>query len=116
MWLGKGEALAQIDLNLTGTNSHELIRMHPVVLEACHQVLIASLPDEMLTTNQPSLYLPVGVKSVQVYEPMTDQVWSHGFLSNSLDTANKSIEGDVCIFNPNGKLLARVSGLQMIVP
>jgi natural product biosynthesis luciferase-like monooxygenase protein len=113
LWLGKGEALAQIDLNLTGTNSHKLIKIHPVVLEACHQVLIASLPDEMLATNKPSLYLPVGVRSVQVYEPMTNQVWSHGFLSNSVNTANKSIEGDVRIFDPNGKLLAQVSGLQM---
>ncbi|MDF5725917.1 MAG: type I polyketide synthase [Rhizonema sp. PD37] len=113
LWLGKREALAQIKLDITETNSNHLIKIHPVLLEACHQVLIATLLDEMLSTNEQSLYLAVGIRNFQVYEPMSNQVWSHALLSNSVDTVNKSIEGDVRIFDQNGKLLAEVSGLQM---
>lgn len=112
LWLGKGEALAQIKLDITETNSNDFIKIRPVILEACHQVLGAILLDEMLSTHEPLLYLAVGIRNFQVYEPMSNQVWSYALLSN-VDTVNKSIEGDVRIFDQNGKLLVEVSGLQM---
>lgn len=113
LWLGRGEALAQIQLDLTEKNSNDLIKINPALLEACHQVLGATLLDEMLATNEPSLYLTVEIESFQVYEPISNQVWSHAILSSSVDTLDKSIQGDVRIFDENGKLLVEVSGLQM---
>jgi len=113
LWLGKGEALAQIKLDIPETNSNDLIKIRPVILEACHQVLGTILLDEMLSTHEALFYSVVGIKSFHVYEPMSNQVWSHAFLSNSVDTLKKSIEGDVRIFDQNGKLLVEVCGLQM---
>ena len=112
LWFGKGEALAQIKLDITESNSHDLIKIRPVLLEACHQVLGAILLDEMLSTHEPLLYLVVSMRNFQVYEPMSNQVWSYALLT-SVDTLKKSIEGDVRIFDEKGKLLVEVSGLQM---
>lgn len=111
LWLGKKEALAQVKLQLTESNFYNSLRIHPPLLEACHQVLLATLLDKIHLTNEPSLYLPVGFKSFQIYEPMSNQIWSHALLSNV--DIQESIEGDVRIFDENGKLLVEVFGLQM---
>lgn len=113
LWLGKGEALAQIKLEFTQTNSNNFIQINSVLLQACHQVLGSILLDKMLDANEPLLYLTVGIRSFQVYEPISDMVWSHAILSSSGDRFKQLIEGDVRIFDENGKLLVEVSGLQM---
>ncbi|MBP5974474.1 LLM class flavin-dependent oxidoreductase [Brasilonema sp. CT11] len=113
LWLGKREALAQVNFRPTETLINNHIKIHPNLLEACHQVLGATLLDEMLSTDEPSLYLPVGLRSFQVHDIISNQIWSHAVLQHSVDTSKDVIEGDVRILDPNGKLLVEVSGLQM---
>lgn len=113
LWLGKGEALAQVKLHAIEANSHDSIKIYPVLLEACHQVLGATLLDEMLSKNNPSIYLPIGIRSFQIHEPMSNEIWSYALLLDSVDTVKDSIEGDVRLFDQDGKLLVEVSGLQM---
>ncbi|MGK7875559.1 MAG: type I polyketide synthase [Xenococcaceae cyanobacterium] len=110
LWLGRGEALARVKLHLTETNSRDAIKIQLDILEACHQVLLATILDEMLSTNESVLYLPVGFRNFQIYEQTSNEVWSYGKL---LIPTNAVIEGDVRLFDRNGKLLVEVSGLQM---
>ncbi|MBD2385060.1 type I polyketide synthase [Cylindrospermum sp. FACHB-282] len=117
LWLGEDEALAQVKLPAAVAFGNGF-QVRAAVLDACHQVLGATLLSQTLADAQSSspemsLYLPTGLKSFQVYESLGSEVWSHAVVRNHGGTAQESIEGDIQIFNPAGKLVIKVSGLQM---
>lgn len=45
-------------------------QIHPVLLDACFQVIFAALPEG-------KTYLPVGFESLRVYNPPGKNVWSY---------------------------------------
>ncbi|WP_052307555.1 type I polyketide synthase [Coleofasciculus chthonoplastes] len=110
LWLGKAEALAQVKLDGTEINAQDSIQMNVALWETCHHVLLATLLKEGLLSNTSVLYLPMGLKTVQVYETISHEVWSYAYLSTVTDTL---IEGDVRLFDQTGKLLVNISGLQL---
>ncbi|HLO85986.1 MAG TPA: MupA/Atu3671 family FMN-dependent luciferase-like monooxygenase, partial [Nostocaceae cyanobacterium] len=112
LWLGSKEVLAEVKYAPTQTKFNDSHKVYPALLEACHQILWATLWEEMLSHHRGSPYLPVGIKSFQIYEPMSNHVWSHAILSET-SNIEQTIIGDVRIFNQEGKLLVEVSGLQM---
>ncbi|QJB46195.1 type I polyketide synthase [Dolichospermum flos-aquae] len=127
LWLGEREALAQIKLSGEVAFGNGF-QVRAAVLDACHQVLGATLlgkilsggmeTDTQTTPEKMSLYLPTGLKSFQIYESLGTEVWSHAVLrhhqsSNSSVAAQEMIEGDIYIFNSTGNLVVKVSGLQM---
>ncbi|MBD2607825.1 LLM class flavin-dependent oxidoreductase [Scytonema hofmannii FACHB-248] len=126
LWLGESEALAEVKLP-HAVNFGNSFQVRAAVLDACHQVLGATLLGKILSggtttdtqTNTPemSLYLPTGIKSFQIYESLGTEVWSHAVLRQhrGIDgiAAHHEIEGDIYIFNHNGKLVVKVTGLQM---
>ncbi|MBD2195444.1 MULTISPECIES: type I polyketide synthase [Calothrix] len=126
LWLGESEALAEVKLS-HAVNFGNSFQVRAAVLDACHQVLGATLLGKTLSggtttdtqTNTPemSLYLPTGIKSFQIYESLGTEVWSHAVLRQHRVSegiaAHNEIEGDIYIFNHNGKLVVKVTGLQM---
>ncbi len=108
LWLGQNEALAKVKIPAKNV-SHNSIKIHPALLDACHQVMGAAL----ISTNTESVYLPIGIKNIQVHKPIKDEVFSYAALPTSLDGEEDSIEGNVRIFDLEGNLLVEVNSLQM---
>ncbi|HEY6186970.1 MAG TPA: MupA/Atu3671 family FMN-dependent luciferase-like monooxygenase [Pyrinomonadaceae bacterium] len=83
--------------------------LHPSLLDACFDLLAATLPSGGEPTTQ---YLPQGFRSLQVHARPTGKVWSHALLG-SVD-AGGLLEGDVRILDESGNaVLVEVLGLQM---
>ncbi len=108
LWLGQGEALAKIKL-ASEKVSHNSIKIHPALLDSCHQIMGAVL---MYVNNQ-SFYLPVGIRSIQVHKPISNEVWSYAVVTTPVELEKDGVEGNVFIFNTEGNLLIEVTGLQM---
>ncbi|MDB9379322.1 type I polyketide synthase, partial [Nodularia sphaerocarpa] len=104
LWRSKKQALGQIKL------SPEIdiypYQIHPILLDACLQVMGAILLDFQPSTA----YLPVAIEKVHWYgeNQTSSHIWSHVKLRETSDYI-----ADIQIFHPDGKLIAIINGLQI---
>ncbi|MGG6293712.1 MupA/Atu3671 family FMN-dependent luciferase-like monooxygenase [Leptolyngbya sp. AN02str] len=111
LWRRDGEALGCIrQLETLDTNAAYIV--HPAFLDACFQVLFATLPFQAEISQSRTHYLPVGFEQLHVHQPFGTQVWSHAVLRQAPRDA-ALYEGDVHILDANGTLLMQVTGLRL---
>ena len=118
LFRGDGEALGRIRLPDSLSN-HEY-QLHPVLLDACLQVVAAAIP----RASQQS-YLPVGIERLTLYGPFNSNrcLWSHAGLrvtsdSTTPEPAEGSAQGmaltaDLQLFSKEGQLYGQMEGLQL---
>ncbi|GAC1365004.1 MAG: hypothetical protein NVSMB44_25460 [Ktedonobacteraceae bacterium] len=109
---GDGEALGLVKLPPQFAQEADLYQVHPTLLDACFQVLIAALPHKVFT-NEEALYLPTGMRSFQLYAKPGAHVWSHAKLLTSAEQNADLFEGDVRILDEQGEVIAEARGLQL---
>ncbi|WP_218081861.1 type I polyketide synthase [Anthocerotibacter panamensis] len=107
LWCREGEALGQIAL--PPTLEPAPYQIHPALLDACMQVLAASLPKTAAGVAQ--IHLPVGLASLEVYGPVGTRLWSHALLHS--DPTETLVTGDLVLYADRGRVVARVQGLQV---
>jgi len=113
LWRGDGEALGLVRLAFTLQPESHLYQFHPAFLDACFQVLIAALPAETMSQNGKSLYLPAGLRSVQIHRRPGTKVWSHAQLRAGRGGKVDVFEGDVRLFDEDGKILLEAIGMRL---
>ncbi len=111
LWRCDGEALGQVRLREAVAQEADAYQIHPTLLDACFQVLIATLPDRLIAGDD-ALYVPTGLRQFQLYRRPGRQVWSHASLQPA-DQDAESLEGDVRILDEQGELLLEACGLQL---
>ncbi|HIK08369.1 MAG TPA: SDR family NAD(P)-dependent oxidoreductase [Trichormus sp. M33_DOE_039] len=104
LWRGEKQALGEI--NLSPEIDISPYQLHPILLDACLQVMGAIIFDSQTLTA----YLPVAIEQVNWYgeKHLQNHIWSHVKLR---DTSNYI--ADIQIFHPDGKLIATIQGLQI---
>ncbi len=112
LWRGSGEALGRVQLLEALEQESERYQIHPTLLDACFQVLVAALPGSEVSGDD-GLYLPTGLNSFQVHRRPGRQVWSHARITSGTNQAQAVIVGDVRIFDEAGQVLVEASGLQL---
>jgi len=112
LWRRAGEALGRIQIPPTLAQETDAYQIHPALLDACFQVLIATLPTTD-GTGEEALYLPTGLRSFRLHRRPGKSVWSHARLT--VDTAQNAdvFEGDVQILDEEGQLLIEASRLRL---
>jgi phthiocerol/phenolphthiocerol synthesis type-I polyketide synthase D len=112
LWRRSGEALGQIQLPPTLVQDSDTYQIHPALLDACFQVLIATLPttDEM---GEDVLYLPTGLRSFHLHQRPGKSLWSHARLSTDTAQDENIFAGDVRILDEAGQFLVEASGLRL---
>ena len=100
---GQGEALVEVRLPETLRADAKRYRIHPVLLDACIQGLGSTIPPD-------SFYLPMGIESVRVMEPVAEACWSHVRLLARADA--DTLGGVVRVFTADGTPAAEISGMQ----
>ncbi|HEY1404199.1 MAG TPA: SDR family NAD(P)-dependent oxidoreductase, partial [Pyrinomonadaceae bacterium] len=113
IWRRDGEALGRIQLPPGGAKSASAFTIHPAFLDACSRVLAAALPEEI----RDGLYLPAKVRSLRISGVVPVAGWSHAVVKLPDDAARqKTFEGDVDIYNLDGRLAVRIEGLRLERP
>lgn len=100
VWAGQGEALGKLKLADLIEPELEDYHLHPVILDACFQVL-GSIPAT-------GTYLPVKVGEIRLCSHSGDALWCYARLVNR---GFNHIEGDIQLFDDSGILIAEVKGL-----
>lgn len=106
LWRGAGEALAQIESGTPLAASQEY-QLHPTLLDACFQVLIAINPNA--EADQGGVYLPVGIDRIRVYERPHTPLWCHARL---VERNAQVLCGNIDLLDVDGNLVAEVRGFR----
>ena len=106
VWRKDGKALGQIQ-TLKESRAQGTYCLHPAILDACFQCVLAALPEEALI----EAYVPIGVEVFDCYRsfPSDRQVWSEVIITSSLEA--ELITADVQIIDEKGEAIARLSKL-----
>ncbi len=106
LWRGVGEALARMESGTPLAASPEY-QLHPTLLDACFQVLIAINPNPQ--ADQDGVYLPVGIDRIRMYERPYTPLWCHARL---VERNAHVLCGDIDLIDSAGNLLVEVRGFR----
>jgi len=106
LWRGVGEAVGEVTAPAPIADHVADFELHPALLDAAFHVLAAALAK---TTHD--IYLPVGVKSAQLFARPIGALRVHA-QSRPTDSPDL-LEGDIAIYDGEGALVAQVAGLTL---
>ncbi|MFE7778222.1 SDR family NAD(P)-dependent oxidoreductase [Streptomyces sp. NPDC057445] len=98
---------SRVELPAAATSAPHALRIHPVLVDACAQALVAGLVRE----RGQGLVLPVGARSIRVLGDPTAAVYCHARIVE--ETAD-GITGDVRLLDEAGQLVLGIEGLQLV--
>jgi myxalamid-type polyketide synthase MxaD len=111
LWRGEREALAELRVPAALEPELDRYRIHPAVLDACLQVLGATVPVE--ATGSARSFVPVHVDRVVVHGPLRGvRLWSHARLRSESALGAATFEGDVRFLAEDGAVLVEFLGLR----
>ncbi|MFE2937766.1 SDR family NAD(P)-dependent oxidoreductase [Streptomyces sp. NPDC059255] len=108
VWRGDDEALAEIAVP-AGLPGYERHHVHPAVLDACGQILAATLHDSAVPGEQHAFVLG-SLDAFRRYGPLTGTLYSHAVRR---ELTAESFSGDVVVRDERGTLLAEFRGLRI---
>ncbi|XYI02620.1 non-ribosomal peptide synthase/polyketide synthase [Sorangium sp. So ce1128] len=103
-----GEALAEVRLPDEIASSASAYRIHPALLDACLQALIAALPQG----GGAETFLPTGFDRVRLFERPGAQVHCHVRLRGNPEERADRLVADLALLNEDGQLVVEVEGFQ----
>ena len=109
LWRGSGEAIGWLDIpEHIVTQSHGYV-IHPVLLDACFQVLLFTV------SGNKDTWLPVGFDSLRIYErpDMSARLWAHARLRSDPAVRDVIHHGDIRLLDDDGHCLIEVYGLRL---
>ncbi len=107
IWHTAGEALGQVEIAAEIICDLSAYQIHPAVLDACFQCVLAALPKA-----NDAAYVPIGVESIRCHRPLINNrfVWSHILLRPVKGDA-VTVTADVQILDESGQAIASITGL-----
>ncbi len=106
LWIADHRALALIaGPELADVDQY---RIHPALLDAAFQLLVAAAQSISTLAARPQLFLPTRISEVRFYLPPGDQFWASAVLT---DVSESTAAGDIRIFAADGRVCVDVRGL-----
>lgn len=113
LWRHDDEAVGAIDLPASLLADRETYSVHPALLDAVLQVVLAATPETTEPTQPNTVYLPVAMDRISIHASLPDRLWGHCRL-RPIDTATPgSLAADIRVFDEAGILVAAVEGLHL---
>jgi phthiocerol/phenolphthiocerol synthesis type-I polyketide synthase C len=111
IWRRDGEAIARLRPPVAGGSIVDADGFDAPVLDACFQVLAATLPPR--NGRSRDTYLPVGVSELRNRGTFLNGIWCHALLRPGPDPEPDIIEGDVFLLREDGQVVVAVRGLRL---
>lgn len=106
-----GEAFAKIRLPELLECESENRRIHPVLVDACLQLLTAAWSSENGRPDDDDIFLFVGLERYQQYGPAGSSLLCHAALHPGFHPGQEAYFGDATLFNEEGTIVADVKGM-----
>ncbi|WP_338866154.1 type I polyketide synthase [Myxococcus stipitatus] len=107
LWRTKGEALARFELPPSVAAELSTHQVHPVLLDACFQVINGAALGEA----RGETFVPVGLDSLRVHGRPGRSLWGHGVIRRDASGAEGTLEGEVTLLDAEGRVLVEARGL-----
>jgi acyl transferase domain-containing protein/acyl carrier protein len=112
IWRRDGEAIGRLRVPETVTSEAAAYSIHPAVLDACFQVLAATLTED--SAAEGTVYLPVRIDELRLYGDPAAELWSHALLRPEAGEAiSGRQEGDVFLLDEEGRTILEARGLRL---
>ncbi len=106
LWTGEGEALGLIESpQVTSVDGYQI---HPALLDAGFQVLVAAVDSDPSLNLQIRLFLPVKISEIRFLSEPGTRFLSH---ARVVEVKDASITGDVQLFREDGTPCVEIRGL-----
>ena len=112
IWRRDGEAIARLTPPAAG-GSVVADDVDDQVLDACFQVLAATLPAAVGTSRARDTYLPVAVAELRSHGTNLGGAWCHALLRPGTDPEPDTVEGDVFLLREDGQVAVAARGLRL---
>ncbi|MGH2344871.1 MAG: polyketide synthase dehydratase domain-containing protein, partial [Chloroflexota bacterium] len=110
LWKGTGEALARIRIPEAIEEDLDTYHLHPAILDACFQALIATVTDEREHTRSGAL-MPTGIDRVLLHGRPTGRMWAYTRLN---DQSAGLLTGDVQLCDDGGAVIVEARGVRAV--
>ncbi|WP_392535313.1 SDR family NAD(P)-dependent oxidoreductase [Nostoc sp. C117] len=110
LWREDGKALGLIQLPEALIRENQAYELHPVLLDGCFQLFAAALTENEQKAANKDIYLPISIESLRIYQRSCSRLWGLVVIS-SWGADNKTLTGNLRLFQPNGTVVAEVTGL-----
>jgi myxalamid-type polyketide synthase MxaE and MxaD len=112
LWRCDGEALGELQISQELEPEVEVYQFHPIILDACFQVLGGAISVETTDGNKEGIYLPTRIDRIRVYGRPGSRLWSHARLCPDVEQSTDVIKGDVRLLDENGRVVVEVLGVR----
>lgn len=121
LWRCDGEALGRIELPDALRTETAQYKAHPALLDACLQVVGASVPADSTLAAAGGVYIPTGMQELRLYSALGTHVWSHATLraaegdsaGQEDDASPEAFLADVRLFDEAGHPVAEITGFRL---
>jgi amino acid adenylation domain-containing protein len=110
LWLRDNEALARIALDRRLQDAANTYCVHPALLDAAFQVLLAAGDAGPVPVPDGLLNLPTAITRMECFSRLGAACWSHAVVTRRHPDG---FEGDVSLFDDTGRVLLRCRGLRL---
>src|SRR5215831_1089584 len=107
LWRRPNEVLARLEMK-PPEGELDGYRVHPTVLDACFQVLAAAVTAPN-GREMEGLFVPVAIRQIRYHAKTGTHAWCVGTL---LHRSQSIIDGNIVLFDENGKIAMEIVGLQ----
>ncbi|MCP5425309.1 MAG: type I polyketide synthase [Gammaproteobacteria bacterium] len=107
VYAGDGQAVGRFR-EPTAPESNAGYRLHPGQIDACFQLLAATIPSE-----RAQRFVPFAIECVRFHRPLPGALWCHARLRPVIE--DERITADIRVFDDRGRLGAEIDGLELRV-
>ncbi|HEX4962422.1 MAG TPA: SDR family NAD(P)-dependent oxidoreductase [Thermoanaerobaculia bacterium] len=111
LFRGRGEALGHVQVPASLASGLGAYQVHPAILDACGQVLIAAEGDKVVGGGRSFLPMEIGELKVHGRPGMT--MWSHARLHDFGAPDADSLVGDARLLDEDGQVVIEALGLRL---
>lgn len=114
LWRGDQEACGRLEApaHIEGEKPHYIV--HPCLLDACLQVVLASLQPEDGSPDGEAVYVPVHIESLRVFAAIDGKgSWSHARLQSMEGDRRERVRADIRIADDAGNVQVDIRGLHL---
>nr|VFJ91500.1 MAG: Acyl transferase domain-containing protein [Candidatus Kentron sp. LFY] len=102
LWKGTNEVFARVEGHESLAGGDNSYRLHPTLLDACFQSLIALLDDNTVP------YVPVSIRQLRFHAGPKTYCWCHARLTGR---STGFIEADITLYDDDGNILVEIKDL-----
>ena len=113
-WRSDGEAVSDLRMPEVVTADVERYHVHPALLDACIQVIGATVPGDWAPEDSGETFLPVGMRRMRVLGKAHGPLVAHARTRlEDVGPERERVEGDLTLCDEQGRVLLQLEGVQL---